>query len=83
MRTNKMTPRQKKLYEEVLSAGQGFLVQCNPKEWRVAQALMRQGCIELVGDRSLTGFFEVRAIESNIPADMREKYRNGKRRKKQ
>lgn len=76
-RSNKMTPRQRKLYGEVLAAGPGFLVQCNPQEWRIAQALVKQGCIELVGNRSSSGFFEVRAIESSIPDDLRERYRAG------
>jgi hypothetical protein len=60
-----MKDREFRLYEKVLRAGAGSKVECRPNDWRDAQALVCQGLIELVGERSPHGFFAVRAIEQS------------------
>lgn len=67
-----MKDRELKLYEKVLRAGVGSKVECRPKEWRDAQALVCQGLIELVGHRSPHGFFAVRAFEQSVPTGVKD-----------
>jgi len=55
------------LYERVLRADIGSPVECRPNEWRDAQALVCQGLIQLVGERTPHGFFEVRARSLHLP----------------
>ena len=62
-----MKDREVRLYAKVLSAGVGRAVDCRPNEWRVAQALVCQGLIELAGERSPHGYFKVCAKAWNIP----------------
>jgi len=64
-----MKDREFRLYERVLRAGAGSPVECRPKEWRNAQALVCQGLIELVGERSPHGYFRVSARPWNIPPE--------------
>ena len=64
-----MKTRELRLYERVLRAGAGSPVECRPNEWRDAQALVCQGLIQLVGERTPHGFFEVRARTWNFPPE--------------
>jgi hypothetical protein len=65
-----MKDRELRLYERALRAGVGSPVDCRPNEWRDAQALVCQGLIQLVGERSPHGFFAVCARSWNIPSEV-------------
>ena len=62
-----MKDRELRLYERALGAGVGRSIECRPKEWRVALALMCQGYVLLVGERSPHGSFEICARTAKIP----------------
>lgn len=57
----RLTSAQKQLLDVLRQEGAepACRIECNPQEWRPAQALLRKGLLDFVSEQGIGGYFEV------------------------